>query len=498
MSARRSKTENTSGLRALIDELYARLNRSGAVQEATRYSVVLRPGDTSGAPNVYTSWASLYAATSAIQGGVRVNFDDSLAPIHMPAGTYDVDGWVWVAGSGFPDLIIDDGAHATFRNLFIDGLEVTYNGTSDFFAPTAAFGEANLYILDGAILTCTAAGRFLVASGAGSDVFITTYPSCGIGDGTHAVFAATGGGTCETFQSGGQFADNAQVGGTLDYDMSVFVDAANQFSNGVGLIPLDQTPVVLFKPGTTGNGPTVFSTWASLYAACFGSVGGGVRSTGVTVIVDDTVAAAHMTAGGPYNLDNWTFTGAASFVNNRATATLIIDDGATMDGSASRTLNLQEIEFLYTSAADFCVVAAGAEFNLNLFGSRIACGGAGAFLEVTTTGGGGFAIAALSNFSELGDGTHAVIDSGAALGFATVDANAGSNVRTGCVTSAIVSFDSSCENGIAAGASYTLIMQDTSSLMSYTPAVLANWSGTAPTSVANALDRIAAKIGPIP
>jgi hypothetical protein len=31
----------------------------------------------------------------------------------------------------------------------------------------------------------------------------------------------------------------------------------------------------------------------------------------------------------------------------------------------------------------------------------------------------------------------------------------------------------------------------------YTPSVLANWSGTAPTSVANALDRIAAKIGPI-
>ena len=34
--------------------------------------------------------------------------------------------------------------------------------------------------------------------------------------------------------------------------------------------------------------------------------------------------------------------------------------------------------------------------------------------------------------------------------------------------------------------------------VSYTPAVLADWSGTAPTSVANALDRIAAKITPIP
>ncbi len=33
---------------------------------------------------------------------------------------------------------------------------------------------------------------------------------------------------------------------------------------------------------------------------------------------------------------------------------------------------------------------------------------------------------------------------------------------------------------------------------SYAPAVIANWSGTAPTSVANALDRIAAHVGPIP
>jgi hypothetical protein len=41
------------------------------------------------------------------------------------------------------------------------------------------------------------------------------------------------------------------------------------------------------------------------------------------------------------------------------------------------------------------------------------------------------------------------------------------------------------------------VVSDKALSMSYAPAVLANWSGTAPTSVANALDRIAAKIGPI-
>jgi hypothetical protein len=32
----------------------------------------------------------------------------------------------------------------------------------------------------------------------------------------------------------------------------------------------------------------------------------------------------------------------------------------------------------------------------------------------------------------------------------------------------------------------------------YTPAVIAHWNGTAPTTIAEALDRIAAFIGPIP
>lgn len=32
----------------------------------------------------------------------------------------------------------------------------------------------------------------------------------------------------------------------------------------------------------------------------------------------------------------------------------------------------------------------------------------------------------------------------------------------------------------------------------YVPAIVANWNGTAPTSIANALDRLAAHLGPIP
>jgi hypothetical protein len=44
----------------------------------------------------------------------------------------------------------------------------------------------------------------------------------------------------------------------------------------------------------------------------------------------------------------------------------------------------------------------------------------------------------------------------------------------------------------------TWTCENKSTMVGYTPAILANWSNVTPTSVANALDRIAAAIGPIP
>jgi hypothetical protein len=47
-------------------------------------------------------------------------------------------------------------------------------------------------------------------------------------------------------------------------------------------------------------------------------------------------------------------------------------------------------------------------------------------------------------------------------------------------------------------APYTLVLQDSAPLVKYTAAVPANWSGTSPTTVQEAFDRIAAHVGPIP
>lgn len=255
---------------------------TGPIVVPPLYSVVLRPGDTSGDDNVFTSWSALYAACSAIDGGVRVAFDDTHGAIHVTAGTWDVDGWVWVNGAPAATAIIDVGAHLTYRNLFLDAMTITVNATADVYSAPGSAGFVNLYILDGTILTCTTTGRFLSTADAGGQAFVTIYPSCGIGDGTNAVFHGFAGSTFETFQSGGQFANNAQSGGTLDYDSSVSVDATSANFPGVTFFPTSRLALV-----ATNNNPT--------------AVPGAALGTGGTVSVsansNDAAGVVTMTKG---------------------------------------------------------------------------------------------------------------------------------------------------------------------------------------------------------
>ena len=248
---------------------------------------------------------------------------------------------------------------------------------------------------------------------------------------------------------------------------------------------------VVFRPGDTSGADNVFQTFAALYAACV-NIQGPVR-----VLVDDSLGPTHMTAGA-YVLDNWQFYGQASFADSLGFAILTIDAGVTWDGSASRTLDFTSLDIRYAGAADVCTVAVGAEFNLNLNYTSLVTPGAGAILNIATSGGGGFAVSDLENFSTIGDGVHAVIKAGVAPGFAALDAITATSVNAACITAGVVSIDSSCSLGIVAAPAYTIVFRDDATFTSYTAANAAKWSGTNPTSVAYALDRIAAMIGPIP
>jgi hypothetical protein len=257
------------------------------------------------------------------------------------------------------------------------------------------------------------------------------------------------------------------------------VAPANGGSNGV-LPPLYS---VVLRPGDTTGADNVFTTWEALYAACKGIAGG------VLVLVDDSLISPVVIPSGHWTIDEWEFRGVTNPVQEFAT--LQLADGALLTCSALYVRNL-EVETIanapnFTAGAILYVEAWFSTFTASAGGPMFAVP-SGANLVVQQTGG------------NMGDGAFPVI---------TV-ANGGALEWTG--NSSDLEPLSVTGPGAAAGATYffdastivhatplgTYQANDDASRMAYEPAVVANWSGVAPTSVANALDRIAAHVGPIP
>jgi hypothetical protein len=115
---------------------------------------VLRPGGVAG-DNVFTDWASAYAALNAVAGKRTLQFDDNLGAIAIPSGTWNMTNVRWFgvpqnpAGDSLPRVSIDDGAQ--FPGLrWITGLDIINNATS--VSPvtiTGAQSELGSFTIDG-------------------------------------------------------------------------------------------------------------------------------------------------------------------------------------------------------------------------------------------------------------------------------------------------------------------------------------------------------------
>jgi hypothetical protein len=74
--------------------------------------VIFRPGGVA-AGNVYTTWATAFAAVTATNATTTLYIDSSIAPANVPPGTYDGKGALTIAGYNnidFDTLTIEDGA----------------------------------------------------------------------------------------------------------------------------------------------------------------------------------------------------------------------------------------------------------------------------------------------------------------------------------------------------------------------------------------------------
>jgi hypothetical protein len=253
---------------------------------------------------------------------------------------------------------------------------------------------------------------------------------------------------------------------------------------------------IIFRPGVASLG-NVFATWAEIKAVI------AVTNGALTVFVDDSIAPAVASLGMTDCQGRVTFTSAFQH-EKPVTVKLVLPDGAVLKDVKAiggfLTVEAQGMtipNFVFTPDRALSLFDGGVLSNVGT--QPVIRLAANAFFVVTFTGS--------SIFSNPTPGAGPFVDLSAAGAQAVIFTVTGSgfttnNTVTGAAgTSAIFQFDASLGNfpinpGFA-GATQKLPIDD-SLFISYTPAVLANWSGVAPTSNADALDRIAAKIGPIP
>ena len=136
---------------------------------------VFRPGGVASG-NVYTTWATLYAALSATEGTRILEFDDAIvSPCVVPAGAWTMTDVTWAgrySTVGQIDVEVVEGAVFTGLRRFQDRLLVNFTGATSPVSDFAASGDQVLLLRDAAI-GCSGTGSFFsVSAGFGLTGFI--------------------------------------------------------------------------------------------------------------------------------------------------------------------------------------------------------------------------------------------------------------------------------------------------------------------------------------
>jgi len=252
----------------------------------------------------------------------------------------------------------------------------------------------------------------------------------------------------------------------------------------VGTVTAGAVNDFVFQPGGTAH-DNVYTSWPALMAAV--NAANGIRR----ILIDTTFGTATVPAG-TWAVDNVQLYGkttAAGFI-----ASLGFADGAHLTFA---TLYVSLLILNSSSTSSVATIASG-KGAFVLFASAALFSASAPFFHVAS-GAATFTLGLVEG-SEIGDATNSVLQVDSEIGAnlvvldqAIVFANATSGAGGLTVP---VSPGGEVDSPQLAGIS--IFFLGVANQVLYTAATVADWSGTNPTSVANALDRIAAKITPIP
>lgn len=247
----------------------------------------------------------------------------------------------------------------------------------------------------------------------------------------------------------------------------------------------------VFRPGGQAGG-NVYTDWGSMIAAAVATPGPK------SLQIDGSLAPAVVPAG-TWNLDNCTLLASVPVgqIGTQA-GSLTFANGAQL---AFNFLRVGAFITLISNSQSPVISMAGSLMILQ-DGATLKClAGAAPFISAT---GGTFSILVMTDYSNLvvspspgpvitvGVGSTLILDTSAAANGIPAHGIAGAGT---CLLQ--LSSDSAffAPQDVA---TLTTTLISKASQMSYTPASNANWNNSAPATVAAALDRIAAKITPIP
>ncbi len=251
---------------------------------------------------------------------------------------------------------------------------------------------------------------------------------------------------------------------------------------------------LIWRPGGTAGG-NVVTTAAAVAAALVQAQGA------LAIFIDSTLAPANV------NVD-WNGFGCATlYPYNAASFLFTINDGATLHAFAEMSALVAVCQCKTTQAFSFDTDDSFLLFNFATI--ALAAGALVPAIEITA------ADAEFALFSLLGSFDNSLAP---AVPVITTDAGAASTFYIHSAAQNFTFLVTGNEIGGGPGSTVFWENDDTTPPLAsalftgtlnqapssdaanelYTPAVVANWSGVAPSSVANALDRLAAKVGPVP